>query len=253
LIYNPFDLSGRKYLVTGASSGIGRGVCHLLDRLGAQVLLTGRDPARLNETRTSLSNGAHGVEPWDLSATAEIPARLKLITTQFGALHGVVHCAGIHQLKPVRFLSDESWNEVLNVNLTTAFEIVKGYRQKGSHASPASVVLLSSVMGLVGQPGASAYCASKGAIIALTRSLALELAPEGIRVNCIAPGQVRTEMTERQRQTLTADQFTAIEGMHPLGIGEVLDVANAAAFLLADTSRWVTGTTLVVDGGYTAN
>lgn len=114
------------------------------------------------------------------------------------------------------------------------------------------MVFFSSVAGLVGVIGSAAYSASKGAVIALTRSLALELVRDGIRVNCVAPGMVQTEMVEEVQRLLTPEQMQGIAAMHPLGIGRVRDVSNAVAFLLADTSRWITGTTLVVDGGYTA-
>ena len=111
---------------------------------------------------------------------------------------------------------------------------------------------MSSVMGIVGQPGIAAYSASKGAVMALCKSLALELAHHEIRINCVAPAVVMTEMSTKFHQQLTPEQVARIESMHPLGIGTPRDVANAVAFLLADTGRWITGSTLVVDGGYLA-
>jgi len=104
-------------------------------------------------------------------------------------------------------------------------------------------------MGLVGQPAVTAYAASKGALIALAKSLAMEWAGDGIRVNCVAPGHVKTEMAAALQSMLTTEQFAAIEAMHPLGVGTARDVAHAIAFLLADSGRWITGTTLIVDGG----
>jgi NAD(P)-dependent dehydrogenase (short-subunit alcohol dehydrogenase family) len=107
-------------------------------------------------------------------------------------------------------------------------------------------------MGLTGQPGQVLYSATKGALIAMARSMALELARESIRVNCVAPAVVAAGMSEELQKTLSPEQFSAITAQHPLGLGRAEDVANAVAFLLADTSRWITGTTLTVDGGYTA-
>ena len=108
-------------------------------------------------------------------------------------------------------------------------------------------------MGLVGRPAIAAYSATKGALVSMTRSLALELAPEGIRVNCVAPGFVESEILEQVKSVVTEDQFEAIRKMHPLGFGTPRDVANAVAFLVADTGRWITGSTLVIDGGYSAS
>jgi NAD(P)-dependent dehydrogenase (short-subunit alcohol dehydrogenase family) len=114
------------------------------------------------------------------------------------------------------------------------------------------VVLLASTAALVGVPGNSVYAASKGAVISLARALAMELAPKRIRINCVAPALVKTEMFERYRTSVTEQQRQLFESVHPLGLGEAIDVANAIAFLLAGTGRWITGTTLVLDGGYTA-
>ena len=253
-MFNPMDLSGQTILVTGASSGIGRETAILLSRLGARLVVVGRNVEQLQRTIARLEPGAHRAEVLDLAQQADrIPSWIKELTKEIGPLRGLVHSAGIHQARPLRFLSAENLDDVMRINFVAAVQLAKGFRQRGVCASSSSIVFLSSVVGLVGQSGVSAYSASKGALIALSRSLALELVAEGIRVNCVAPGQVRTEMAEQQQQSLTAEQFTAIEARHPLGLGQPSDVASAIAFLLADTGRWITGTTLVVDGGYTAS
>lgn len=246
----PLDLSGRRVLVTGASSGIGRETAVLLAELGAAVVLAGRDRTRLEQTAAALSGGGHAIEAFDLSDTEAIPARLKDVSQRLGPLSGLVHCGGMHQVQPLRVARGADFLALMTVNVLSAAMLAKGYRQKGV-AAGGSIVLLSSVMSVVGQPGVSAYSASKGALVALSRSLALELAAEGIRVNCVSPGFVETEMGERLRRQMTPEQFAALQGMHPLGLGRPRDVAHAVAFLLADTARWITGSNLIVDGGYT--
>jgi len=249
---NPLDLAGRAILVTGASSGIGRETALLLSQLGAHLVLTGRNEEHLAETLQLLTGDGHRAEPFDLSATDEIPRWLKILGASSGPLNGLVHSAGIHKLRPVRTLRSQTVEDVMRINVGAAIGLAKGFCQKGVCAPGGSVVFLSSVAGLTGQAGLAAYAASKGAIVALTRALAVEFAAEHIRVNCVAPGIVTTEMGQSLLAKLTPEQGAALEAMHLLGFGRPRDVAYAIAFLLAETARWITGTVLVVDGGYTA-
>jgi NAD(P)-dependent dehydrogenase (short-subunit alcohol dehydrogenase family) len=250
---NPMDLKDRTILVTGASSGIGRETAILLSQLGARLILVGRNLEQLSNTLASLEGTAHKVYAFDLSNVDEIPRWMKDVTSTSCPLHGLVHSAGLQFTRPLRIMTSESIEELMRVNVTAAIFLAKAFRQKGVSADSGSIVYLSSVMGLVGQSGQSAYSASKGALVTLTKSLALELSRENIRVNCVAPAMVRTEMSEKMLDLLTPEQVIKIEAMHPLGLGRPRDVANAIAFLLADTAQWITGTTLVVDGGYTAH
>ena len=251
---NPMDLQGRRILVTGASSGIGRETAILLSRLGARLILVGRDKERLAQTESRLEGQGHCAQAFDLTEVAAIPNWMRVLTAGGEVLHGLVHSAGVDATRPLNVLSPEVLSRTLRINLEAAVGLLRGFRQKGVHCkNGSSVVLLASVMALVGQPGVAAYSATKGALVALARSVALELAGDHIRVNCVAPGHVKTEMAETLRQKLSSEQFAALEARHPLGIGTALDVAYSIAFLLADTGRWITGTTLVVDGGYTAH
>lgn len=250
---NPLELAGRTILVTGASSGIGRETAHLISQLGARVVLVGRNEQRLSETLQLLDGGGHRVEPFDLSSTDEIPRWLKGISASSGPLHGLVHCAGVIKLRPLRVLTSQAVEDLMGINVKAAISLAKGFCHKNVRTPTGSIVFLSSVMGLTGQAGLGAYAASKGAIIALTRALAVELAGEHIRVNCVAPGLVTTEMGQGQLALLTPEQRAALEAMHLLGFGSARDVSYAIAFLLAETARWITGTVLVADGGYTAH
>lgn len=251
-MFDFLKLGGKRVLVTGASSGLGRATALLLDQLGAEVILSGRDPQRLEQT-AALCGGKAIVRPFDLEKLDEIPPWLKEIAEQGGPLSGLVHSAGVQLTRPLRMLASSQFEQLWRVNVGAAAMLTKGFRQKQVRAEWGAVVLVSSVMGLTGAPGVSAYAATKGAVASMTRALALELAPEKIRVNSVAPGHVKTEMAERVEQLLTPQQIAAIEAMHPLGLGQPADVAQAIAFLLSEASRWITGTTLVVDGGYTAH
>ena len=208
----------------------------------------------MKETSQLLEGDGHRIEPFDLTNFAEIPALFKKIAKQTGRLSGLVHCAGVHLARPLRFLTGEELTKVMRTNVDSAFALAKSFRQKRVCVNGGSIVFLTSVSGLIGQAGETAYAASKGALIALARSLAVELAREGHRVNCIAPALVETKMAADMRDaSYTKEQYGAIEAMHLLGVGKPEDVAAAVAFLLADTGRWITGTTLTVDGGYTCH
>jgi NAD(P)-dependent dehydrogenase (short-subunit alcohol dehydrogenase family) len=250
---NPFDLTGHRVLVTGASSGIGRATAITLNRLGAQVILVARNEERLQDTLDALEPPGHVIEPFDLTSIENIPQWMKNVAQRQGKLSGLVHCAGVEAISPLRFQTLEKFRSMHDINVTSALWLLKGFRQKGVSGPGGSVVLISSIAGLVGQSGHAAYCATKGALIALVRAAAVELAPEGMRVNCIAPGRVEgTAMTTAADGHLSEDQTAAIKALHPLDAGTVFDVANGIAFLLAEAARWITGTTLVIDGGYTA-
>lgn len=249
---NPLSMEGRTVLVTGASSGLGLGIARGLAAQGARLILVARDAGRLEATRAELPGGGHGAESVDLSRTDAIAPWMKTRSTEWGPLHGLVHCAGTMPMRPLRVLTEADWTTALATNVVAASALTKGFRQPGVNAGGGSVVFLSSVTGLRGQPAQSAYSATKGALLAMARSLAVELARERIRVNCVAPAVVETGMSDRIKSNVTPDQWAAIVARHPLGLGTPADVAHAVLFLLADTGRWITGSTLVVDGGYTA-
>ncbi len=246
------DLQNKTILVTGASNGIGRVTVELLAKLGARVVLVARNQELLKDIVKSLPGAGHIVCPFDLSQVNEIGAFIAKISSEYGLLDGLVHAAGIHMAKPLRMLSAENLEDIFRVNVTAGIMLAKAFRQKTVSARPASIVFISSVVALVGQPAVSAYAMSKGAICAATKSLAAELAPEQIRVNAVLPGVVMTSMTQNLFDKMGAEQIELIKKAHPLGLGQPLDVANMIAFLLSDAAKWITGTDMIVDGGYTA-
>lgn len=250
---NPLDMSGRTVLVTGASAGIGRSTAVLLSELGARIILVGRQETQLKETSRCLDGDGHRIEVFDLSNAKAIPTWFDRVVSEVGAFHGLAHCAGTDAFVPLRSLTVDRIDEVMRINLFSAMMLTQALARKAAYQPGAGVVLVASVAGAVGVPARSAYSASKGALIAFAKSAALELANKGIRVNCVAPSYVQTGMYERAVENLTAGQQSELLGKtQPLGLGTPLDVAHSIAFLLAETSRWITGSVLTVDGGYTA-
>jgi len=246
------DLAGRRVLVTGASAGIGRATALLLARLGGRIVINGRDGERLAATASLLPGEGHATAPFDLADSDAVPGWIKRLADDGGPFDGLAHCAGMQANKPVRGIDRAFFDQILHANLLSALALARGFRQKGCHGPRAAMVLVSSVAAEIGQPGNIVYSASKGGLVSATRGLAMEFLRDDIRVNCVEPAMVETEMMERFRQTTTQEQFDAIRAAHPMGFGYPADVASAIAFLLSEASRWINGAALPVDGGYLA-
>lgn len=249
---DPIGLAGRTIVVTGASSGIGRSTAVLASERGARIVAVGRSADALRATRDLLSGEGHEQLVLDVTSTdALLPAFLDIVD-RGGPLDGLVHAAGIHAATPLRTLTAAQTARIFDVNVTSALMLCKAFRHRKVRGPDPGIVLLSSAVGLVGEAGVSVYAASKAAVASLAQSLALELAREDIRVNSVAAGIVETPLTDRLRATVGDERWRRIGEAHPLGIGTADDVAQAAAFLVSPAARWITGTSLVVDGGYTA-
>lgn len=242
-----FNFSGSRFIVTGASSGIGREIAAALARAGADVLAVARRRDRLEELRREFPER---VRPAVLDVT-DFPA-LAAAVAEFaasGPVNGSVHAAGCNRFTPLRAFD---WNEadrILNVSLKAGVELLRLVTAKNVAAPNGAHVQIASAAALCGQAGFTAYTAAKGGMLAAARTMAVELAGRGIRVNTVSPGWIRTEMTI-PLETAYPDGVQTLAANHPLGLGDVADVASLTLFLLSTEARWITGANFVVDGGY---
>ena len=242
-----FDLTGKNILVTGASSGIGRGIAVAAAEAGAFVVLVARNEERLKET-AALCGSKCAVEPYDLMELDKLPRFVMDMAKKHGPFSGLVHSAGIVVQQPLKVVRAAGLIEMFSINCVSGIMLVKGLSALGTHdTTGTSVVLLSSVSGSVGVPGQLGYCASKGALELAAKTMALELIPQKIRVNTIVPAAIQTPMIDTSNAT-SDDSYKN----HPSGIGEVNDVAAGAVYLLSDASKYVVGASLYIDGGYCA-
>ena len=249
--FNPFSLSGKKILITGASSGIGRQCAINCSKMGAVVALVGRDENRLQETLVQMEGEGHLICPTDLTLLENIKPLVQDIVAKLGPFDGFIHSAGIEKTLPVKSLKPSDYEEIFKVNALSAFEIVRNLSSSKSLNQGGSIVLISSITSVIGRVGVSAYAASKGAIVSAVKSMALEFAKRNVRINAVSPGTVLTPlMNSYLSQISKEERQKRVEGF-PLGLGEPADVANACIYLLSEASRWVTGQNIVIDGGYT--
>lgn len=247
------DLSNKHIVITGASSGIGREVALLVNKLGAKVSLIGRKKDLLESLIQDLQGGENQFYEFDVTNFNDIDNLVSRIVATNGLIDGFVHSAGIEMTRPLKMLKIEHYREVFDINTISALEITKSITKNTNISTNASIIYISSIVGILGQPGKTAYSASKGALIAAAKCLALELAPKGIRVNTILPALVETEMSSKILASLSEEGKNNVLKMHPLGFGMPIDIANSAAFLLSSAAKWITGSEFLIDGGYSAS
>jgi NAD(P)-dependent dehydrogenase (short-subunit alcohol dehydrogenase family) len=244
---NKFSLINKTILVTGASSGIGRQICISLSELGATVIATGRDEIRLAETQSMSKGENHQIIPIDLT---EISLHKELVD-KLPKLSGIVHSAGIARYIPFKAISEKELRQTQLLNYEAPILLTQQLLKYKKIDKKGSIIFIASISGLIGTVGNTIYAGSKAALIAATRALAIEVAGQEIRANCISPGMVITPLTAKIEDSVSTETFKENEKLHPLGFGVPEDVANACVFLLSDASRWITGTNLIIDGGYT--
>lgn len=250
--YLDLDLSGKTAVVTGASSGIGRAIAEAMAEAGANLVLVGRDAARLRGTVEAVTARGVKAEPVVVELTAdEAPAAIvDAAVKRFGGLHVLVNCAGIFEPQPFETQPLASFDRQMAVNVRAPFALTQAalpYLRPGG-----AVVNISSIAGYSGFPQSAAYCASKGAVELMTRALAAELGPMGVRVNCVAPGNIRTPMNAGQFAA-SREYEKSLEEKTPLGrIGETEDIAAAVVYLASPAAKFVNGASWLVDGGWAA-
>lgn len=248
-MYNPFSLEGKTILVTGASSGIGRGIAVECSKMGARLVITGRSEERLQETLSMLEGEDHLIISADLSKQENID----FLVMRCPVINGIVHSAGIPKICGVKHINRELLEEIININeiapiLLTSALVKKKKLQRGS-----SVVIIASMSGVyVANVGESPYSATKGALSGFVKSAAYELASQGTRVNSICPAIVQTKLLELSNEMFSEEQLNeSMGGKYPLKrFGKPEDIAYGAVYLLSDASSWVTGINLLIDGGY---
>lgn len=246
---NPFTLEGKTILITGASSGIGKAVAQECAAAGATCILTARNEERLSKTLSSLDGEGHQYMLADLSQSESIEA----VVEQLPKLDGVVSCAGIVETKMLKFTEEDDLLRLFNTNAFSSIRLIRTLVQQKKLKKEASIVIISSISGVkCGYLGGSIYGATKGALEGFTKATALELAPQKIRVNTITPGMVETSLLKDSE--IDSELLEADKQKYPLKrYGNPEEVGYSAVYLLSDATKWMTGTSLLIDGGYTLN
>lgn len=249
---NPLNLRGRRYLVTGASSGIGKATSILLSRLGAELVLVDLNVDGLKCTQSLCPNSTYLLDI-NLTDSGAIKQKISDMVVDFGKLNGFAHIAGRPYIAPLKGVSENVCTEVYKLNTYAAIELAKIFTNRKVYAGEhGSVVLISSVYGVVGSAANVGYAMTKSGIIGITKALAMEFASKKIRFNCIAPGFIKTPMMDANVNSFDQDYLDTLNNLHPLGLGEPDDIAFAVAYLFSDMVKWVTGSVMNVDGGFTA-
>lgn len=237
--------SEQRFIVTGASSGIGESVALLLNELGASVIGIGRNRERLDAMKAKAKHPENVfLEQKDLAEDiAGLPAWIKSLKDKYGKFQGMAYCAGIGRVQPLKAVDFDYMQRVFSVNYFAPVFMAKGFADKrNNNGKGSSIVCIASAGGVHPDPGMTEYAGSKGALIATMQSVARELAPSGVRVNCVSPTLIATNMADDVSRTFA-------EGKYPMGIGKPEYVANVIAFLLSDKTEWITAQNYIIDCG----
>ena len=243
-----FDLTGKKALVTGGGKGLGLAITTALVKAGATVYITGRDEAALQQTVAALgSQCLYGL--FDLADLDKIPAFVESLENNFGAIDILVNNAGINLKKDFLELTDEDFDRIIKTNQYAVFSLTREMAKRMVPRGSGSIVMISSMASQYGIPKVVAYSASKSAVEGMTRAMAVELSPLGVRVNCIAPGFIATEMSAKALNN-DKERLQKVLSRTPMAkLGQPSDIGNAVVYLSSDEAGYVTGVVLPVDGG----
>lgn len=247
-MYNPMDLSGKHIIVTGASSGIGREVCIQASKLGAHISMVARNQERLEQTQGLLVGSGHKSFAFDLNDTDQINNLVKAIVDENGTIDGLVHCAGFAKNYPIKILKSAYAESMMRIHYLAFLELVRSASARKMSNQNASFVGVTSVAAFRAQKSQSAYAAAKGAMNSSIKPLARELADKTIRINTIAFGMVDTEMYKKDYLDSGATEEDLVKTQF-MGIIQKEYAGQAICFLLSDASRYMTGVTLIYDGG----
>lgn len=243
--YNPFSLEGKTILVTGASSGIGRSIAVECSRMGGRIISCGRNIERLEETLSQLEGDGHITVVGDLSLDED----RRRIVAELPELHGVVYNAGIARRQLCKSVKASEISRILDINFASVVLLQQQIMKKKKLLQGASIVMMASRAAFSPSIGNAVYSASKGALISYSKVLGLELADRKIRVNCICPGMVFTDLVRKEGELLGVD-FEEVQKKYPLGrFGTPEDVAYLVVYLLSEASQWMTGSCIDISGG----
>jgi NAD(P)-dependent dehydrogenase (short-subunit alcohol dehydrogenase family) len=243
-------LSGKVGIITGGGSGIGKAIALAFVREGAKVVIAGRDSKKLDRAAAEIGGQCLAVCA-DVSQATDVQNLVSAAIERFQGINILVNNAAVLLPGTAESLSEEDFDQTFNINVRGLWLLSRAVLPHMRAAASGSIINIASILSLVGARNRVAYAASKGAVLAMTKAMALDHAAENIRVNCIAPGIVETEMVEKFNTDPAARRQR--EAMHPMGrFGQPEDVASAAVFLASDESRWTTGSVMTIDGGYSA-
>ena len=242
--FNPFSLEGKTILVTGASSGIGRGIAITCSKMGAKVIINGRNTMKLQETSELMENDSSIILAADLTDAHSVAS----LVNSMPKLDGVVHCAGLGQRIPCKDIEGKNVDDVMNVNFKAPVMLQAEILRQKKLNKASSIVFIASIASWSPSLGNSIYSASKGAIVSYANCLSIELAPRKIRVNCISPAMVWTDLVLADGTDV--EQLKEDELTYPLKrYGQPEDIANLAVYMLSDASTWMTGSNVNITGG----